>query len=263
MIDTPVRPSEPRAATFPARRPWLTATAFALVPVAFTAAASAIGQGTALGAVAAALVVAGGAAVSTAVGLLVIGRSRDTAGEYGFRRARRASAAWWFLPIPATVATALATQGVHVGWPQLAAYAVLAVAVAVNEEVWFRGIILAVLRPRGVRVAVVGSSALFGVLHLANLASGQDLAVSVLQVAFAVVFGLVAAELVVVTGSIWPVIGWHAGWDFVNYLGGNATTQGAVVGIGVAVAVMVAYAAAMWHVLPRGGAESAPGRGIS
>ncbi|UUT34740.1 CPBP family intramembrane glutamic endopeptidase [Microbacterium elymi] len=194
-----------------------------------------------------ALVIAAGAAISAAVGLAIMLRSRPTARRYGFRVPADAAAVWWFVPLPVTIVAAAATQGFHVPWPTAASYAVLTIAVAVNEEVWFRGIVLAVLRGAGVRVAVIGSSTLFGVPHLANLAGGEDVFAAALQLVFAVLFGLVAAELVVLTGSLWPAIAWHAAWDFVNYLGGNAISGAALAGTGVACAAMLVYAIALWR----------------
>lgn len=146
------------------------------------------------------------------------------------------------MPAAATVLIILGTQGVRVDAPTLAAYAVLVAAVALNEETWFRGIVFAILRARSTRTAVVGSSVLFGVLHLANLAGGADLGSAVLQVAFAALFGLVAAQLLVLTGSLWPAIAWHAAWNFVTFIGGDSTDTRSLIGLGAACLVTLGYA---------------------
>jgi len=226
---------------------WLAAIGFALIPVVFTAAASAVAQITHQSEAGAALTVAIGAGVSALVGLLVMRMSSPALTQYGFRAPRRAAAVWWFVPLPVTIGIVLVSAGVHVGWQTALAYLVLTVAVAFDEEIWFRGIVLAVLRSGGTRVAIVGSSVMFGVLHLANLAGGEDPSSAILQLLFAVVFGVVAAELVVITASLWPVIVWHALWDFTNYVGGNATTGATLAGVGIACAVMIAYAIVLWR----------------
>lgn len=228
---------------------WLAAIAFALVPVVFTAAASAAAQIAQANDGVTAFLIAGGAGLSAAVGVVVMKFSPPRFVAYGVRAPRGGRAVWWCLPLLLTIAIACVSQGIRVSGSTAVAYAVLAVAVAVNEEVWFRGIILAILRRgRGtVRVAVVGSSALFGVLHLANLAGGEDPAAAVLQLVFAVLFGLVAAEVTVLTGSLWPAIAWHAAWDFTNYLGGNATDANALAGLAIAGAVVLAYAIVLWR----------------
>ena len=127
----------------------------------------------------------------------------------------------------------------------------LAIAVGVNEEVWFRGIALAVLRPHGVRVAIAGTSVLFGILHLANLLAGESMAVAGLQLAFALLFGVVAAQLVVRTGSLWPAIAWHTAWDLLNFAGGNSTSPLALSGIGVCCVLLLVYALVLWRGIDR------------
>ena len=115
--------------------------------------------------------------------------------DYGFRTPSKLRSAWCSVPPILTLPIIAATAGVHVSAPSLLAFAVLAITVTVNEEVWFRGVVLAVLRPHGARVAIVGTSLLFGIPHLTNLLDGESLAVAGLQLAFAVLFGVVAAEL--------------------------------------------------------------------
>lgn len=226
---------------------WLVAIGFALVPVVFTAATSAAAQIAHAGDSETALIVACGAAASAVVGLVVMRLSPPSLRQFGFRAPRATAAVWRFAPLPVTIVLVIATAGVRVGWQSALAFLVLSVAVAFNEEIWFRGIILAVLRGGGVRVAIIGSSVVFGVLHLANLAGGEDPASATLQLVFAVVFGVVAAELVVSTGSLWPAITWHLLWDFANYLGGNAASAMALAGVGIACAVMVAFAVFLWR----------------
>jgi membrane protease YdiL (CAAX protease family) len=229
-------------ASWHVRAPWLAAIAFALVPVVFTAGASAAAQLSGVSEAGAALILAAGAAVSAILGLVVMRLSPPRVRDFGFRRPRRASAALWFIPAAATVLIILGTQGVRVDAPTVAAYGVLVAAVALNEETWFRGIVFAILRARSTRTAVVGSSVLFGVLHLANLAGGADVGSSILQVAFAALFGLVAAQLLVLTGSLWPAIAWHAAWNFVSFIGGDSTDNGSLIGLGAACVLMLGYA---------------------
>jgi membrane protease YdiL (CAAX protease family) len=235
-------PGDHPAASWRLRVPWLAAIAFALIPVVFTAGASAAAQLSGASEAGAALGLAAGAAVSAILGLVVMRLSPPRVRDYGFRRPRRARAALWFVPAAATVLIILGTQGVRVDAPTVAAYGVLVVAVALNEETWFRGIVFAILRARSTRTALLGSSVLFGVLHLANLAGGADVGSSVLQVAFAALFGLVAAQLLVLTGSLWPAIVWHAAWNFVSFIGGDSTGSRSLVGLGAACVVMLGYA---------------------
>lgn len=92
------------------------------------------------------------------------------------------------------------------------------IAVGFCEELIFRGLIFKYLSAKGLKVAIIGSSILFGIGHLANLASGQDFLMTLLQIIFAFLFGLVCAEIVAKTKSIIFPIVWHAIHDFIAFL---------------------------------------------
>jgi len=233
-------------ALLPVSHPWFAAIGLALVPVVFTALGSAAGQLLGLTDTPAALLIAAAAAVSTCVGLLIMATSGATLSRYGFRSPANTRAAWWFLPPVLTVLLVLVTGGVTVSPSLAGAYLFLCLAVALNEEVFFRGLVLALLRPRGTRTALFGSAVLFGILHLANLAGGQATGATLLQLAFAALFGFVAAELVIVSGSLWPVLLWHFAWDFTSFLGGNSASPVALAGVGIACVIMLVYAVRLW-----------------
>lgn len=94
-------------------------------------------------------------------------------------------------------------------------------SVGIFEELVFRGIILNLLKSLNNKAAVMISSVLFGVGHLANLLNGTDLKMTILQVIFAFIFGFVCAEIVIVTKSILIPIIWHASHDFIATLTDN------------------------------------------
>ncbi|PJI86604.1 CPBP family intramembrane glutamic endopeptidase [Luteimicrobium subarcticum] len=87
-------------------------------------------------------------------------------------------------------------------------------AVAVTEEVLFRGVVLRLLQERwGTVVALATSAVLFGGIHLLN--PGATLAGAV---AVAIEAGLMLGAAYVASGNLWLPIGLHLGW--------NATTVG-------------------------------------
>jgi len=92
------------------------------------------------------------------------------------------------------------------------------IAVGLCEEFILRGLIFKYLSAKGLKTAIIGSSILFGVGHLANLATGADLLMTILQITFAFLFGLVCAEIVAKTKSIVFPIVWHAMHDFIAFL---------------------------------------------
>ncbi|WP_395243165.1 CPBP family intramembrane glutamic endopeptidase [Agromyces sp. MMS24-K17] len=82
-------------------------------------------------------------------------------------------------------------------------------AIAVAEEVLFRGVILQLLeRATGTWIALAGSAVLFGLVHLLNPGATPWGAVAV-----AVEAGLMLGAAFVATRSLWLPIGLHLGWN--------------------------------------------------
>jgi len=85
------------------------------------------------------------------------------------------------------------------------------VAIACAEEIFSRGVIFGVLLRHGLTVAVIGSSLIFGLMHL-NGYIGEyfDPWRAYWHVVSATAFGVFACALMVVTRSIWMPITLHA-----------------------------------------------------
>lgn len=83
--------------------------------------------------------------------------------------------------------------------PLILTFAFFAILTPLGEEFLFRGVITNALLRYGPIIGVVGSSAIFAVVHGINLA---------LPSAFVV--GLIAAEIMRRSGSIWPAVAVHA-----------------------------------------------------
>lgn len=245
---TTLSPAAPEL-TATVRRARIAAFGLALVPVLVTVAAYVVAGAVQLSATATALVVAGILTLSGLAGLVVL-RSRGRLDLLRLPSTVRLRAVWWLVPIAATPVVVLATTPPNAAAVTVPGLVWLAAAAAVNEEVWFRGLVLDRLRGRGPRSAVVGSAVLFGVLHLTNLAGGKSPAYAVLQLLFAVLFGLVAALLTILTGSLWPALLWHFAWDAVNYLAGDQLTGAALVGLTACVVMLTWYGRRLWIRLP-------------
>lgn len=232
------------------RHPVWVSIGLALIPVVFTAAASAVAQITHAGETQTFLITAAGVALSAIIGLVIMLIARPSLRDFGFRVPRNIGRVLWFIPLLATVVIALVTGGVSVSSTTAGAIVLLTVAVGVNEEVFFRGLILAALRRLGDRKAIVVSAILFGVLHLAGLAGGATPLYAALQVVFAALFGLVAAQIVVLTGSLWPTIIWHVLYDTVSYLGGDQLTPVTIGGAVANCVILAATAVILWRRIP-------------
>lgn len=84
---------------------------------------------------------------------------------------------------------------------------------ALEEEIRFRGVLLQSLLPFGPLLAATLSSLFFGLAHLTNIFTHSPLPVVLAQVvgAFLLGFGFAACRLR--TGTIWPLILFHALYD--------------------------------------------------
>lgn len=238
------------------RHPWPAAIGFALVPLLFVVPASAVSMALRLDATATRLVTLAAVVLSLAAALLVMRRASPGMREFGWRRPECIREALGFAPIVAAVAIVLAI--VLIDGPTGAPAAILAgvglaIAVGFAEEAWYRGIVLQVLRPKGEAAAVVGSALLFSVVHAAGLLGGAELAPILLQLAFALLFGLVSALIAVRTGSLWPGIVWHAAHNAISFASADAVTPAFVTGYVLIGLVLAAYAAWLWS-------RGAPGR---
>ena len=94
--------------------------------------------------------------------------------------------------------------------------AVSIATVAFGEEAVFRGVVLRLLLRRGVAVAVVGSSAVFSLMHLVNLAGGGHPVEVGAQVLMTFGMGVGFAAVALVTGTIWPLVVAHVVLDYAN-----------------------------------------------
>jgi uncharacterized protein len=124
------------------------------------------------------------------------------------------------LPIILTIAFAGVS---YPGMARILLFFILALAVGFVEEVFFRGLMLRALLLRGRWQAVIISSLFFGIAHLFNLASGANLAATLLQVVYAFAIGLMFATLAVRTQTILPLIVIHSLIDFFGFLALNST----------------------------------------
>jgi len=122
--------------------------------------------------------------------------------------------------------------------------------VAFVEETLFRSVFVTILRPRGLRTAVLVSTAAFALAHAVNLLGGQDLLSTVGQIGFAAAFGLFAACAFLRTGSIWPVIAFHALFDLVQLSSPNQTPS---LADALMTALLLAGAAWLWAGIRRNG----------
>lgn len=84
--------------------------------------------------------------------------------------------------------------------------AVNALAVGFGDEATFRGVVLRTLLPRGTMRAVLIASVLYGAAYTGTIAAGVDPVLVAVQAGHLVGMGVAFAAVVVVTGTIWPLV---------------------------------------------------------
>jgi membrane protease YdiL (CAAX protease family) len=144
---------------------------------------------------------------------------RDTPPD-SFNRGWRLLMPVGLLVIAPTLGYALASAdepvvGDGIGLPLALAFVLLSIAIAVNEELWFRGLVVDRLE-RGARDLLVigGSALLFGLPHLSGTRASILNAVAV-TFAVGIPFTIVRMR----ARSLWPLIAWHAlidTWAFIH-----------------------------------------------
>lgn len=183
------------------------------------------------------LVVAAIAAVSLALNVLDLDRGPDRVLQAGAKLASAAVAlslvdrlGWfrrvglcaprrwsrlWLAWLPALYVVFSLGSGLDSDAAPLAALGVagFALAIALEEELWTRGLFLESLRWKGTTVAVVLSSLWFGALHSLNLLSGQPFSATIAQIGAATGFGLALGAVRVRVGTLWLPIAMHALFD--------------------------------------------------
>ncbi|MCQ2435602.1 MAG: CPBP family intramembrane metalloprotease [Clostridia bacterium] len=108
-------------------------------------------------------------------------------------------------------------------WTWIGLFALQCVAVAVYEEIAFRGVLLMLIlgRRKGKKAAfeaVIVSSAVFALFHLLNLLDGAGIGQTIMQVGYSFLVGGMCAVLMLICGSIYPSILVHATYNFCGYI---------------------------------------------
>ncbi len=94
--------------------------------------------------------------------------------------------------------------------------------VALLSENWliFRGFLFRMMAKDGIRSAIIVSSVTFAIGHIVNLinGSGQDMALTIVQIIFAIIFGFCMVFLFYYSGSLWPCIVTHGLYNAVGQI---------------------------------------------
>lgn len=112
-----------------------------------------------------------------------------------------------------------------------------ALAVGFGYEATFRGVVLQTLLPRGTMRAVIVSSVLFGAAYIGNIAAGVNPVLVGAQALDMVGMGVAFAAVVVVTGTIWPLVLIDAAMQVPYFFQAGVNSGPDIVGIVIELAI--------------------------
>lgn len=101
----------------------------------------------------------------------------------------------------------------------------LAITIGMAEEFFFRGFIQGEIveaygkNRKEVIISIVISGVIFGLVHLSNVLSGQDIITTIMQVLQASSLGILLGSIYYITRNIWTVVFLHSFYDFAILLG--------------------------------------------
>jgi len=230
--------------------PIISSILIALIPVVFLSVAGAVISVGNIGDPQSYVVQAAACILSVLAGLPIVRKSGMSLGEVGFCRPRSGMAVkvFYYIPIVVLVSLLLIAGFEPNTLPRIAILLVFTLIVGINEELFYRGILIHRMRKIGIKKAILIASFLFGILHAANLLGGYKEPLYVaLQVVFAFVFGILASEIYVITKSLLPVIIWHFLHDFISLITSQTLNNTAVIILSIQVGIMLILAFVFWR----------------
>ncbi|MDL2327388.1 CPBP family intramembrane metalloprotease [Ruminococcaceae bacterium OttesenSCG-928-A11] len=207
--------------SFIKRHPYLGAILVSLLCTSLTATGAAISQILQTSESISYITMTAAVVISAAIGLFLVRLSGMSFRQMGLTggitmNARRV---WFYLPLVIIELIPLVLRGFEMDFSpeKYLLLVIFTLAVGANEEIYFRGLVIHYLAEKGIKKAIVISSVIFGVLHIATAFGGQKLLPTLLQIIFAFLVGLVLSRIVSLTKRLLPLILWHALHNFITY----------------------------------------------
>jgi len=237
---------------FSSRRPLRSAILLGLLPILFAIAAGVISVAFKLNENQVLITQTLAFLLSMLLGLLLVARSRLGFAAFGFRKpdANSSPLVLYFLPLLVIeLLPFLNGFDLSLSLSQVGLLFIFAAVVGINEELFFRGLIIKILQTKGLKYAVIVSSLLFGIGHAFTALSGSDPLYVIILIIFAGLFGLICAEIVILTKSIIPVIVWHGLHDFIANITLDAGTTLNLTLLLVQTVILCLYGLFLWRKL--------------
>jgi len=237
---------------FSSRHPLRSAILLGLIPILFATASGVISVVFALSDTQILITQTLSFCISILLGLLLVTKSKLGYEAFGFRRLdiNTNLKVLYFLPLlSAELLPFMNGFNQSVSLLQIGLLFLFAAAVGINEELFFRGLIFKVLSIKGKKYAVIVSSLLFGIGHAFTALSGSDPIYVIILIIFAGLFGLICAEIVVITKSIIPVIVWHGLHDFIANITLETMSTLSITLLIIQTLILFIYALFLWRKL--------------
>ena len=122
-------------------------------------------------------------------------------------------------------------------------------SVGVFEELVYRGFVLKYLSAKNPKSAIFVSAALFGVGHIVNLLSGADVMMTIVQIIFAFLFGIVCAEIVLLTKNITMVMVWHTLHNIISQLTAEPSINIQLIIVSIQCVILIVLGRRLWKKL--------------
>lgn len=181
---------------------------------------------------------------SCLLAVIYIWQSKHSFSEFGFKglTKKNIKKVLYFLPIIAMEVVPF-FAGFRDDNDFMYILAVLACTLCVGfaEELYFRGFIFNILKVKGMQFAIIISSVLFGFSHLTNIAGGAGVAETILQIFFAFFFGFVCAEIMILTGTMLPIMLWHTLHDFISFTTNDGSKTFFIVGAAIQTIILIIF----------------------
>jgi membrane protease YdiL (CAAX protease family) len=135
--------------------------------------------------------------IGMTAGLFLWVKRNGLAGKYGLMLPRyRLAQAWFFIPlILVCLYKVVFSPAVRFATTESVLYVASMLCVGFLEELIFRGFLFRTIEKENLTRAIIISSVTFGIGHIVNLFSGQDLLETIGQILFAVIVGFTLAIL--------------------------------------------------------------------
>lgn len=129
-------------------------------------------------------------------------------------------------------------------------YLLFAASVALAEELYFRGLIPRLLRGKSLNKIIITSSLLFGFAHIINLLAGKDMLSALLQIVFALCFGVTTVLIAMATQSIMISALWHMLHNFTAMITAENDGTRSLAAASVQILILIIYAVILWRRKP-------------